>query len=326
MKDLPTILITRNIPLNGIESLKSKYKIIINKKNRSFNRTELINNVKNVDAILCVLQDNIDKVIIDTAGPKLKIISTFSTGFEHIDVETAKKRGIKIGYTGDILTETTADLTFGLILGLGRRIIEADKFVRKLKWKNGWSPQLMLGTDIHHKILGIIGFGKIGQCLAKRAIGFNMKIIYYKRNREITDLDKYLKNKVEYCELKELLAIADYIVICCSFNKESFHLIDIEKIKIMKETAFIINTSRGKIVNENDLVFSLKNKYIAGAALDVFEKEPISQNSPLIKMNNVILLPHIGSASIDTRKRMAEIAVTNIINVLEGNDKKALLV
>ena len=184
----------------------------------------------------------------------------------------------------------------------------------------------MLGTDIHHKILGIIGFGKIGQSLAKRAIGFNMKIIYYKRNREITDLDKYLKNKVEFCELKELLAISDYIVICCSFNKESFHLIDIEKIKIMKKTAFIVNTSRGKIVNENDLVFALKNKYIAGAALDVFEEEPIDQNSPLIKMNNVILLPHIGSASIDTRKRMAEIAVTNIINVLEGNDKKALLV
>ncbi|MER5176051.1 MAG: D-glycerate dehydrogenase [Candidatus Nitrosocosmicus sp.] len=326
MKDLPTILITRKIPINGINILNSKYKIIINKRNRPFNRNELINNVKNVDAILCVLQDKIDKEIIDTAGSKLKIISTFSTGFEHIDVDTAKKRGIKIGYTGDILTETTADLTFGLILCIGRRIIEADKFVRKLKWKNGWSPQLMLGTDIHNKILGLIGFGKIGRSIAKRAIGFDMKIIYYKRNREIADLDKYLKNKVEYCELKELLAISDYIVICCSFNKESFHLIDIEKIKIMKNTAFLINTSRGKIVIEKDLVFALKNKYIAGAALDVFEEEPLTQNNPMIKMKNVILVPHIGSASIDTRKRMSEIAATNIINVLEGNDKNALLV
>jgi lactate dehydrogenase-like 2-hydroxyacid dehydrogenase len=326
VKDLPLILITSKIPIDGINILKSKYNVILNKRNRPFNRSELINNIKNVDAILCVLQDKIDKEIIDTAGPKLKIISTFSTGLEHIDVDTAKKRGIKIGYTGNILTETTADLSFGLILCIGRRILEADKFVRKLKWKNGWSPQLMLGTDIHNKILGLIGFGKIGQSIARRAIGFNMKIAYYKRNREIADLDKNLKNRSEFLELKELLAISDYIVICCSLNKESFHLIDIEKIKIMKKTAFLINTSRGKIIKENDLVFALKNKYIAGAALDVFEEEPIDPNSPLIKMKNVILVPHIGSASFDTRRRMSEIAATNIINVLEGNDKKALLV
>jgi glyoxylate reductase len=326
VKDLPLILITSKIPIDGINILKSKYNVILNKRNRPFNRSELINNIKNVDAILCILQDKIDKEIIDTAGPKLKIISTFSTGLEHIDVDTAKKRGIKIGYTGNILTETTADLSFGLILCIGRRILEADKFVRKLKWKNGWSPQLMLGTDIHNKILGLIGFGKIGQSIARRAIGFNMKIAYYKRNREIADLDKNLKNRSEFLELKELLAISDYIVICCSLNKESFHLIDIEKIKIMKKTAFLINTSRGKIIKENDLVFALKNKYIAGAALDVFEEEPIDPNSPLIKMKNVILVPHIGSASFDTRRRMSEIAATNIINVLEGNDKKALLV
>ncbi len=326
MKDLPTILITRKIPINGIVILKSKYNLIINKRNRPYNRNELINNVKNVDAILCVLQDKIDKEIIDIAGPKLKIISTFSTGFEHIDVDTAKKRGIKIGFTGDILTETTADLTFGLLLCIGRRIVEADKYVRKLKWKNGWSPKLMLGTDIHNKILGLIGFGKIGQSIAKRAIGFDMKIIYYKRNREFTDLDNHLENKVEYYELIELLAISDYIVICCSFNKESFHLIDIEKIKHMKKTAFIINTSRGKIIIEKDLVFALKNKYIAGAALDVFEEEPLLHNNPLIKMKNVILVPHIGSASFDTRRRMSEIAATNIISVLTGNNMKAILV
>ncbi len=155
----------------------------------------------------------------------------------------------------------------------------------------------MLGTDIHNKILGLISFGKIGRSIAKRAIGFDMKIIYYKRNREIADLDKYLKDKVEYCELKELLAISDYIVIYCTFNNENFHLIDIEKIKIMKSTAFLINT-RGKIVKEKDLVFALKNKYIAGAVLDVFEEEPITQNNPMIKMKNVILVPHIGSAKV----------------------------
>ena len=209
---------------------------------------------------------------------------------------------------------------------IGRRIVEADKFVRELKWKNGWSPELMLGMDIHNKTIGIIGFGKIGQSIAKRAIGFNMKILYYKRNKNIVNLDSDLKDKVIYCELKKLLSDSDYIVICCSLNKDSFHIIDIEKIKNMKKTAFIINTSRGKLIKEKDLVFALKKKYIAGAALDVFEEEPIKQNNPLIKMKNVILRTHIGSASYDTRRKMSELAATNIINVLEGNDNKALLV
>jgi glyoxylate reductase len=326
VKHLPTILITRNIPSNGIEILRSKYNIIINNRNRPISRNSLIQNIKNADAILCVLQDKIDKEIIDIAGPKLKIISTFSTGYEHIDIDAAKKRDIKIGYTGDILTETTADLTFGLIVGIGRRIIEADRYVRELKWKNGWSPELMLGTDIHNKILGIVGIGKIGRAIAKRAIGFDMKILYNKRNKGNADLDKHLQNKLEYCELKKLLSISDYIVISCSLNEDSFHLIDIEKIKLMKKTAFLINTARGKIINEKDLVFALKKKYIAGAALDVFEEEPINKNNQLIKLKNVILLPHIGSASYSTRRKMSEIAATNIINVLEGNDKKALLV
>jgi glyoxylate reductase len=297
----------------------------MNNEDRPFNRNELIEKAKNVDAILCVLQDKIDKEVIDIAGPKLKVISTYSTGYEHIDIETAKKRGIKIGYTGDILTETTADLTFGLILCIGRRIIEADKFVREKKWRNGWDPQLMLGADIHNKTLGLIGMGKIGQAVAKRALGFDMEILYHKRNKEITGIDKHLKNKVEYSELSKLLAISDYIVITCSLNKDSYHLIDINKLKSMKKSSFLINTSRGKIIKEDDLVFALEKKYIAGAALDVFEKEPITSNNPLIKMNNVILLPHIGSSSYDTRRRMSEIAATNIINVLEGNEKMALL-
>jgi glyoxylate reductase len=297
----------------------------MNNEDRPFNRNELIEKAKNVDAILCVLQDKIDKEVIDYAGPKLKVISTYSTGYEHIDIETAKKRGIKIGYTGDILTETTADLTFGLILCIGRRIIEADKFVREKKWRNGWDPQLMLGADIHNKTLGLIGMGKIGQAVAKRALGFDMEILYHKRNKEITGIDKHLKNKVEYSELSKLLAISDYIVITCSLNKDSYHLIDINKLKSMKKSSFLINTSRGKIIKEDDLVFALEKKYIAGAALDVFEKEPITSNNPLIKMNNVILLPHIGSSSYDTRRRMSEIAATNIINVLEGHEKMALL-
>ncbi len=322
----PTVLITRKIPINGIEILRSKYNVIINNKDRPLKRNELIKDVKGMDAILCVLQDKIDKEIMDIAGPNLKIISTFSTGYEHIDIESANIKGIRIGHTGNILTETTADLAFGLILCLGRRIVEADRFVRESKWKNGWCPDLMLGTDIHNKVLGLIGFGKIGKAIAKRAMGFGMEIIYYKRNRQITDLDKNTKYRVKYCKLKELLSIADYIVIACSLNDDSYHLIDMENLKTMKKTAFLINISRGKIIKERDLAFALRNKYLAGAALDVFEQEPISKNNPLIRMKNVILLPHIGSSSYSTRSRMAEIAAANIINVLEGNNKKALLV
>jgi lactate dehydrogenase-like 2-hydroxyacid dehydrogenase len=256
----------------------------------------------------------------------LKIISTFSTGYEHIDIESANKKGIRVGHTGNILTETTADLAFGLILCLGRRIVEADRFLRDSKWKNGWCPELMLGTDIHNKVLGLIGFGKIGKAVAKRATGFDMEIIYYNRNVQEIDKGKDIKNKAKYCKLKELLCIADYIVIACSLNDDSYHLIDIENLKMMKKTAFLINVSRGKIIKERDLVFALRKKYLAGAALDVFEQEPILKNNPLIKMKNVILLPHIGSSSHSTRNRMSEIAATNIINVLEGNDEKALLV
>ena len=198
--------------------------------------------------------------------------------------------------------------------------------MRERKWKNGWDPQLMLGTDVHNKIIGLIGMGKIGQAVAKRALGFSMKILYHKRNKDITCMDNYLKNKVEYCELNELIANSDYIVITCSLNKDSYHLIDIIKLKSMKKTSFLINASRGKIIKEKDLVFALENKLLAGAALDVFEEEPITSNNPLIKMDNVILLPHIASSSHDTRRKMSEIAATNIINVLEGNEKMALLV
>ncbi len=238
----------------------------------------------------------------------------------------AKERGIKIGYTGDILTETTADLAFGLILCIGRRIVEADKFTRSSKWKGGWGPELMLGTDIYKKTIGLIGFGKIGRAIANRAKGFDMKILYYKRNKEKLNLQNHLDEHIKYCELDEIFSNSDYIVVCCTFNKDSFHLINKENLNKMKNTSFLINIARGKIIKEKDLIYSLKKKYIKGAALDVFEEEPISKNSPLIKMKNVILVPHIGSASYETRNKMSCLAATNIMYVLDGEDKKALLI
>jgi len=319
-------LVTRPIPDVGLKILETHCNLIINQRMAPFRYPDLLKKVKGVNAILCFLNDKIDKQIMDAAGPSLKVISTFSTGYEHIDVLEAKKRGIRIGYTGDILTETTADLAIGLMLCLGRRLVEADKYLRIGKWKYGWNPDLMLGRDLHHKTLGVIGLGKIGSAICRRAIGFGMKILFTKRNFDSNDLRKNKSfYKLEYCNLQRLVSDSDYIIISCTLNEDSYHLIDYEKIKMMKKNTYLINISRGKIVKEGDLIRGLKEKLIAGAGLDVFEDEPIRRNNPLIKMRNVVLLPHIGSASIDTRNKMSEIAASNIIHVLKSRQDKALL-
>jgi len=325
-KNKPIVLVTRPIPEVGLNILKNQCDIIINQKKAPLPYPELMNKVKGVDAILCFLNDKIDKQIMDIAGPSLKVISTFSTGHEHIDVSEAHRRGIKIGYTGDILTETTADLGLGLLLCLGRRLVEADNYLRKGKWKYGWNPDLMIGRDLHHKTLGVIGLGKIGRAICRRAVGFGMEILFTKRNFDQNDFrNEKIFNKLEYCNLQRLVSESDYIVICCTLTKDSYHLIDYDKIKMMKNTAYLVNISRGKIIKERDLTRGLKEKLIAGAGLDVFEDEPIRSNNPLLKMHNVVLLPHIGSASLDTRNKMSEIAASNIIHVLKGREDKALL-
>lgn len=322
MKDLKkqTVLVTRIIPEDKLVTLNSLFNLITNNKTTTMSRKELKEKVKNVDAILCFLNDKIDKEIMTIAGPSLKVISTYSTGYEHIDIDEARRRNIKIGYTGEILTETTADLAFGLMLSLGRRILEADKFTRDLKWKFGWSPDLMIGTDIHHKTIGIIGMGKIGFAVAKRAAGFNMKILFTKRKFHQINNEYSNTIKMEHCKLEKLLSESDYVIVCCSLNKDSYHLINYEKLSLMKRSSFIINIARGKIINEKDLILSLQNNLISGAGLDVFEEEPIKSDNPLLKMKNVILLPHIGSATITTRNQMAEIAISNIIKVLNDDD------
>ncbi|WP_458721187.1 2-hydroxyacid dehydrogenase [Candidatus Nitrosocosmicus sp. R] len=322
----PIVLVTRPIPHAGLKILETHCDLIVNQRMAPLRYPDLLKKVKGVNAILCFLNDKIDKQIMDAAGPSLKVISTFSTGYEHVDVLEAKNRGIRVGYTGDILTETTADLAIGLMLCLGRRLVEADRYLRIGKWKYGWNPDLMIGRDLHHKTLGVIGLGKIGSAICRRAMGFGMKILFTKRN---FDSNEFRKNKsfykLEYCNLQRLVSDSDYIVISCTLNEDSYHLIDYEKIKMMKKNTYLINISRGKIIKEGDLIRGLKEKLIAGAGLDVFEDEPIRRNNPLIKMKNVVLLPHIGSASIDTRNKMSEMAASNIIHVLKGRQDKALL-
>jgi len=305
------VYITRKIPEPGPSILKKYFQTNMNSGADVLGREKLFENVRGVDALICMLGDKIDSEVMDAAGPNLKVISCYSVGHDHVDIYEATKRKIAVTNTPNVLANTTADLTFSLILTAARNIVNADRYVRYGNWKFGWTPDLFLGYDVYESTLGIIGLGEIGTLLAKRARGFDMEVIYYSKTR---------KHKIEselditYVSLEELLQRSDFVSIHVSLNKDSFHMIDESKFKLMKKTAFIINTSRGKVINEQHLISALEDKVIAGAALDVYEIEPISKSNPLTQISQTILLPHIGSATFRTRSKMAEVAANNIVN------------
>ncbi|WP_287954540.1 D-glycerate dehydrogenase [Acidiplasma sp.] len=301
------VLVTHDLPGNYIDSINGIN--IIRRPEGEDANAWLLKNIENADGILITLNEKIDKNLINL-GKKLKVISTYSVGYDHIDVDYALKKGIKIGYTPEVLTETTADLIFGIMLAAARRIVEGDKIVREDKWKSGWNPEFMLGAEVHGATAGILGMGRIGNAILRRARGFNMDVIYYSRHKHDVD--------AKFMPLDDVLRNSDFLFVCLDYNKDTYHFMDMPKFKKMKKTAFIINGTRGKVINEKDLISALNSGIIAGAALDVFETEPIDNNNPLLKMNNVVLTPHIGSATDNTRKKMAEVAVSNLINGLSG--------
>jgi len=310
-----SVFITRKIPEPGPSILKKYFQVNMNPEANVLDRQVLIKKVKNADAILCMLGDKIDSRVMDAAGPKLRVISCYSVGYDHVDIKEAEKRKIIVTNTPNVLANTTADLTFSLILSAARNIVNADCHVRNGTWKFGWTPDLFLGYDVYGSTLGVIGLGEIGSLLAKRAKGFGMNVLYYSnsRNRKIES-----ELSISYVSLEELLQRSDFVSIHVSLNKSSLHMIDESKIKLMKKTAFLINTSRGKVINEQHLIKALRDKKIAGAGLDVYEDEPISTSNPLIQMQQTVLLPHIGSATYKTRSKMAEVSANNIVNSLIG--------
>jgi len=310
----PHVYITRNIP-KAIEILSGSCNVTMHKGKAIPSKKEVIKNIRDKDGLLCVLSDAIDSEVID-AAKKLKVISSYSVGYDHIDIAAATGRGISVTYTPEVLTETTADLAFALILAVARRIAEADALVRRGKWQTGWKYDFMLGSDVNGKVLGIIGLGRIGSAVAKRARGFNMKVLYYNRNR--LPIEKEDQLRVEYRSFDDLLKESDFVSIHLPLGNDTFHLINEQKLGLMKSTSYLINTARGSIVDEKALMRALREKWIAGAALDVFEKEPVSRSNQLLKMKNVVLAPHIGSASKETREKMAEVAAINLLNVLNG--------
>jgi len=304
----PLIYITSEIPEKGLEILKKEFKIKSNNSGKSLSKNELISEAKKADAILPLLSDEIDSKVMDELE-NLKVIANYAVGYNNIDVKAATKRNIIVTNTPDVLTETTADLTWGLLLAVARRIVETDKILRNGKFE-GWAPKLLLGNEVNHKTLGIIGLGRIGKAVAKRAQGFNMKVLYNKRNR--LDEKKEESLNVEYREFEKILKEADYISINTPLNESTYHLFSTKEFYLMKDDSILINTGRGPIINEKELVKALKNKEIGGAGLDVYENEPEVEEG-LLKFENVVLTPHIGSATYRARNKMAELAAKGAI-------------
>lgn len=309
------VYVTRKIPEPGPSILKKHFQINMNPGIDVIKTETLFENVRDVDALLCMLGDKIDAKVMDAAGPNLKVISCYSVGYDHVDIYEAAKRKIIVTNTPNVLANATADLTFSLILTAARNIVNADRHVRNGNWKFGWTPDLFLGYDVHGSTLGIIGLGEIGTLVAKRARGFDMQVIYYSKTRK-RQMESELD--ITFVPLEELLRRSDFVSIHVSLNKDSYHMIDESKIKLMKKTAFIINTSRGQVINEQHLINALRNKVIGGAGLDVYETEPISSSNPLTQFAQTVLLPHIGSATFKTRSKMAEVAANNIVNFFNG--------
>jgi glyoxylate reductase len=256
------------------------------------------------------------------SAPRLRIISQYAVGYDNIDVKAATERGIYVTNTPGVLTETVADFTMALMMAIARRVVEADKYIRQGKWKVGWHPLYFLGTDLYGATLGIVGLGRIGSAVARRAKGFDMKILYYDVVRR-ENLEKELGAK--FVDLDTLLKESDFVTLHVPLTPKTKDLIGERELKLMKPTAYLINTSRGKVVDEKALIKALKEGWIAGAALDVFYQEPTPPDNPLLELDNVVVAPHIASASLETRSRMAEIVAENLIAFKEGKKPPTLV-
>ena len=303
------VFLTRTLHDFALKELKKRYQIEIHSGKIPISKTKLRSKIENVEGLICFPYDKIDSDLMDIAK-NLKVISTYSVGFDHIDTQYAKKKKIRVGHTPEVLTDATADLAFSLILDVLRRVSEGDRIIRNGKWRQIYGAYDYVGVDLQGKTLGIFGLGRIGSTLARRAKSFDMKIIYHNRKPVSKNKEKLLG--VKYVTLDKLITQSDVISIHVPHTKETNQLFDMKIFKKMKKSAFLINTARGKIVNEKDLITALNKKIIAGAALDVYELEPISKKHPFTKMQNIVLAPHIGSSTKETRAKMAEITIKNL--------------
>ncbi len=311
----PKVFVTRRISEAGLELLHSHADLEVWSEKQPPPYELLLEKVKQLDGLLCLLTDRIDRQLIEV-GTSLKVISQMAVGYDNIDVCAATEKGIPVGNTPGILTDATADLTWALLMAAARRVVEADKFVRAGRWQT-WEPTLLLGAEISGSTLGIVGFGRIGQAVARRAQGFAMEILYYSRHRRNWDFEQSLG--VEYVEFDKLLRQSDFVTIHASLSQETDHLFGDRQFELMKKEAILINTARGDIVDPEALFRALSSGKIAGAALDVTSPEPLPPDHRLLSLENLIVTPHIGSASYQTRSKMAVMAAQNLIAGLLGD-------
>lgn len=317
----PKVFITRKIPDVVIEKMQEVCDVSVWKhEDIPVPREVLEEKISDIAGLYCMLTESIDADLLGKAE-NLKVISNMAVGYNNIDVETATKKGIMVTNTPGVLTETTADLTFALLMATARRLTKASEFLRAGKWQT-WSPMLLTGQDIYGTTMGIIGLGRIGEAVARRAKGFDMNVLYYNRSRKLAEEEEL---GIKYSAFDYLLKESDYVVIMTPYTPETKDLLTAEHFQMMKKNAILINTARGGIVNESDLYEALKNGDIWAAGLDVFEQEPVPADHPLLTLPNVVTLPHIGSASIATRIKMAFVAAENLLQALEGEKPENLV-
>jgi glyoxylate reductase len=315
------VLVTRLLPAPAMEWLRNRCEVTLHQGPEAIPRDRLLRDVAGKLGAITLLTDKVDDEFLDAAGDQLVIVANYAVGFDNIDVPACTARGVLTSNTPDVLTETTADLAWSLMMAAARRIPEGDRFLRsRIPWI--WGPEMMLGQDLHHKTLGIVGFGRIGHAMARRARGFGMKVIYFDVYRPSPELEQELV--AEYRDLDELLQEADFITLHTNLSEETRHLINAERLKRMKPTAVLVNTSRGPVIDEAALADALRTGEIFAAGLDVFEKEP-EVHPGLLEAENAVIIPHLGSATVDTRLAMGMLAGENLVAALEGRMPPTLI-
>lgn len=314
----PYVFITRTLPETIVEPFRSSLDIHMwPKTEEPVERSTLLAEANKANAIITMLSDHIDEEVLENA-PRLQAIANLAVGYDNIDINLAHEHGITVTNTPDVLTETTADLTFGLLMATARRLLEASDYVREDKWSN-WAPLLLAGQDVHHKTIGIVGMGRIGKAVAHRAQGFHMNILYHNRSH---DEEAEQQLGATYASFDELLEHSDFVVCLAPLTEQTKHMFHKASFQRMKSSAIFVNASRGANVVEEDLYEALVKGQIAGAGLDVFEEEPIRNDHPLLSLSQVVALPHIGSATIETRQDMMKLCLENIQLVLDNKQPK----
>ena len=311
----PRVFVARRIPEEGLDLVRASCEMDLWDGPLPPPRDELLRRVAGVDGALTLLTDRVDDEFLDAAGPQLRVVSNYAVGFDNIDVAACARRGVRVGNTPGVLTETTADLAWTLLMAAARRVPEGSRFVLDGKWKT-WDPLLLLGPDVHGSTIGIVGFGRIGQAVARRAQGFGMEILYHDLEPLPASVSEPLG--ATYLPLEELLPRSDYVTLHVNLSPVTRHLINAETLRQMKPTAILVNTSRGPVVDQQALATALREGVIWAAALDVTDPEPIPIDDPLVRLENCLIVPHIASASRATRGKMAEMAAANVVAGVRG--------